>query len=140
MSGPFCFRSSGVIAPRVLRSSETDPFLPRAETRRDSSAASSAAPSTWVSRSRSMVVRSVMDTCVSREPSGDAARDRQAFSAATNARRLDQPPARGPRMAGEGDAMMRRRLGSLSGLLLLLGQRRLRLLDDGRERFRLADG
>ena len=48
MSGPRSLRSSGVIAPRVFRRSETEPFLPSAETRTASRAASSPAASTWV--------------------------------------------------------------------------------------------
>src|SRR3954469_5199543 len=61
ISGPLALRSSGVMAPRVFRSSETVPFLPSAEMRTASSAASSGAPWTSLMRSRSRVERSVMD-------------------------------------------------------------------------------
>ena len=60
MRGPRSLRSSGVMAPRVFRSSETAPFLPSAATRTASSAASSPAAATWSSRSRSRWLRSVI--------------------------------------------------------------------------------
>src|SRR5262245_55223986 len=43
MAGPFTCRSSGVIEPSVFRSSDTEPFLPSAETRTASIACSSGA-------------------------------------------------------------------------------------------------
>ena len=43
ISGPCALRSSGVIAPSVFSSAETEPLLPSAETRTDSSEASSEA-------------------------------------------------------------------------------------------------
>jgi hypothetical protein len=42
IAGPACWRSSGVILPRPLSSSDTEPFLPSAATRTASMAASSA--------------------------------------------------------------------------------------------------
>ena len=59
MRGPRSRRSSGVIAPSVLRSSETLPFLPRAATRRASRLASSPARSICPRRSRSRASRSI---------------------------------------------------------------------------------
>src|SRR5216684_119854 len=46
MSGPCCLRSSGLIVPSLFSNSEIAPFLPSAETRTLSSAASSAAAAT----------------------------------------------------------------------------------------------
>src|SRR5262245_22415061 len=46
MAGPWTFRSSGVIVPRVFRSAETEPLLPSAATRTASSVASSFAEAT----------------------------------------------------------------------------------------------
>src|SRR5215203_3940971 len=89
MSGPFSLRSSGVMAPSVFRRSETTPFLPSADTRSASSAASSGAPSTCPSRSRSSAARSVIRVWLSRglfpsraRPSSASARKRMRRRAA----------------------------------------------------------
>src|SRR5579885_1463243 len=77
ISGPFCLRSSGVMAPSVLSNSEIEPFLPSAETRTASTAASSLAASIDFMSSASSCFRSVMndsefgmDTVHERKPRG----------------------------------------------------------------------
>ena len=62
IAGPFSLRSSGVIAPSVFRSADTEPLLPSAETRNASSAASSLAEETAVSSSVSSFAMSDIDT------------------------------------------------------------------------------
>src|SRR6185312_16149086 len=60
IAGPLLLRSSGVIAPSVFKSAETDPFLPRAAIRADSSAASSLAEAIVARISFSSCAMSVM--------------------------------------------------------------------------------
>ena len=62
ISGPFTLRSSGDILPSVASSAEIEPFLPSADTRTASSAASSAVASTMRISSPSSAAMSVMES------------------------------------------------------------------------------
>ena len=118
MSGPFSLRSSGVMAPSVFRSSETAPFLPSAETRTASSAASSGAPSTCAEQvpfeggeigHRVSAFARVVSV---------AGPDRQALRPQANSRRLGRAAGR---KASEG--LGRRRFGRAAGRPLKLRPR-----------------
>ncbi|MNI00279.1 hypothetical protein D3C73_530750 [compost metagenome] len=63
IAAPRVWRSSGVIEPKVFRSSETEPFLPRAETRTASIAASSPAPAISARSALFNVSSSVIFSC-----------------------------------------------------------------------------
>ena len=97
-AGPITWRSSGLILPSSRIISETEPFLPRADTRTASSAASSAAPSIWLRTSASSVSRLDVSVMVFSVPrgrggfSGCIMQCRQGVAALVSLARLRRAP------------------------------------------------
>src|SRR6516162_2203478 len=110
ISGPLTLRASGDILPSVASSAEMEPFLPSADTRTASSAASSAVASTMRINSPSSAAMSVMEA-----------------SQTENSGRISAVNAPSPSPLAEDRGSSSRHCG-------------LRLVDDCLERCRLVDG